>query len=1178
LGVKLRLVAAFALIASLTATTLVASAQDAPPYDVHAYDFHAPEFYDVWERTDRPVQDGDVERSWLWGPDANTPLIEEPYEEADGGMRDVQYSDKSRMELPWTDDVDDGSPWFITQGLLALEMMTGELQIGDNEFVSHFPAQIPVAGDPGSGGPTYATMGNLIDQPARSEGNVVTDVITADGHIFQNDALGPAYGVTDEYWIEQTDQYIASVFWDFMTSSGPIYEDDTLQTGQLFQSPFYAIGFPVTPAYWGWVTVNEVEQNVLIQCFERRCLTFTPDNTPEWQIESGNVGQHYFHWRYEQIGDPVPPVPEPDPEISSFSVSPASSTNAVGDVHEITVSVEDQYGDPWEGAAVSASVTDGPHDGTNLDPDDATTGSDGEVALSYTGTDEGEDTITVSVDGIDDDQTVTKTWVNYSVEIDPEASVNPVGTEHEFTATLFDIDDQQIDIDDASDVSLLVDRDGSSVNVNESIEVEDGVATISYTGPDEPADDEITVTVDIDDVTTASGSATKQWLNLVLNLDPSDAENILGSAHTVTASVEDPDGDVELDGTDDVTVAIDRDYADDGTADEEVDSEDITVAEVDGDIEITWDGPDELATDTLTVSVTVETDEGTFDLTAQATKSWADVSISVTPDDAENPFFEGESAFGFTLLTAIHEAGNVSETFDVNQFLVDLVDLGDLEDALGEQLDPSEVTAVQDVIADAGVNEHTFTVDVTVPAGGTSTDFDVLVEHEDDTVLLDEEDVSLTDGEASEEFTYTAAGVGFDTVTVTVEGEDYVFEDAKEWVAQPVTTTNELDLTPLDPDPNPTGSDHTVAGKLTESGTGSDGVENALVFFEITGGPNDGLAGGGFTDASGNVDFTYTDDEGVEGTDTITATAYYFDGAGNLVEVEANDEAEKEWYIPATQMDVSVSSVYNHPADDDWDGVDVEVQLLDADNNEVTHDYQDLSATLTWPSGGGIYAGTGTDIYESGRVEAFSNGAFSFTFVSDREFWGRPLDVMIDFDADGIQAQETATFPDTPLLTIVQNELDGAQQDHTGLDLQVNVMNPADGADIDEAIFKTTFSHETYSCSDGDTWEDIFEFTEIDTIAADDQTQQTPETYAAFLNSTFECENGDWVGSWGDGANGEDIFAGFDQTDTFTITVGANTAPGQWTLTSEMVNKDDDTTIFATVTGTFTINEGAPPA
>jgi hypothetical protein len=37
---------------------------------------------------------------------------------------------------------------------------------------------------------------------------------------------------------------------------------------------------------------------VLIQAFERRVLTYTPDNTPEFRVEMGNIGLHYKTWRH----------------------------------------------------------------------------------------------------------------------------------------------------------------------------------------------------------------------------------------------------------------------------------------------------------------------------------------------------------------------------------------------------------------------------------------------------------------------------------------------------------------------------------------------------------------------------------------------------------------------------------------------------------------------------------------------------------------------------------------------------------------------------------------------------------------------------------------------------------------------------------------------------------------
>jgi hypothetical protein len=59
------------------------------------------------------------------------------------------------------------------------------------------------------------------------------------------------------------------------------------------------------------------EQAVLVQLFERRSLTYTPANTPANRVEMGNVGQHYFAWRYQPLsndecrqGMPQPQTPE----------------------------------------------------------------------------------------------------------------------------------------------------------------------------------------------------------------------------------------------------------------------------------------------------------------------------------------------------------------------------------------------------------------------------------------------------------------------------------------------------------------------------------------------------------------------------------------------------------------------------------------------------------------------------------------------------------------------------------------------------------------------------------------------------------------------------------------------------------------------------------------------------
>jgi hypothetical protein len=117
-------------------------------------------------------------------------------------------------------------------------------------------------------------------------------------------ALG-AHGVTAAYrvTVPGIDHQVASPFWEFMRSSGPVWHDGGLVVAPLFVDPFYATGLPLSEAYWATVQVAGVDHDVLIQCFERRCLTYTPDNPPDWRVEAGNVGQHYYRWRYPGGGD-----------------------------------------------------------------------------------------------------------------------------------------------------------------------------------------------------------------------------------------------------------------------------------------------------------------------------------------------------------------------------------------------------------------------------------------------------------------------------------------------------------------------------------------------------------------------------------------------------------------------------------------------------------------------------------------------------------------------------------------------------------------------------------------------------------------------------------------------------------------------------------------------------------
>ena len=83
-----------------------------------------------------------------------------------------------------------------------------------------------------------------------------------------------------------------------MNASGLVWEFGRFKEEPLFENPFFATGFPITEAYWVTVKVAGAPRDVLVQCFERRCLTYTPGNPEGWQVEAGNVGRHYFAWRF----------------------------------------------------------------------------------------------------------------------------------------------------------------------------------------------------------------------------------------------------------------------------------------------------------------------------------------------------------------------------------------------------------------------------------------------------------------------------------------------------------------------------------------------------------------------------------------------------------------------------------------------------------------------------------------------------------------------------------------------------------------------------------------------------------------------------------------------------------------------------------------------------------------
>ena len=234
-----------------------------------------------------------------------TGLHSELYLEGTANRRLVLYYDKARMEIT-NPAGDPDSPWYVTNGLLVAELISGEMQFGDDTFFELAPANINVAGDADDpDGPTYADLANLRGDAENRGTATITERIDGAGNVSDDPDLA-ANDVALATYDDVTRHNIAAPFWDFMNASGPVWNGTGYTTERLFLDRLVGTGRPVTEPYWADVRVAGTSKLVLLQCFERRCLTYTPDNPAGWQVEAGNVGLHYFRWRYGRDAGPHP--------------------------------------------------------------------------------------------------------------------------------------------------------------------------------------------------------------------------------------------------------------------------------------------------------------------------------------------------------------------------------------------------------------------------------------------------------------------------------------------------------------------------------------------------------------------------------------------------------------------------------------------------------------------------------------------------------------------------------------------------------------------------------------------------------------------------------------------------------------------------------------------------------
>jgi hypothetical protein len=280
--------------------------------------FAHPAFQDLWRADETAIPN-------YWGPLAlATDGLPEPYADAPGAQRLVQYFDKGRMELT------DPARAVVTSGLLAEEMVTGRVQTGDATFQQGMPASIPLAGDddlftdphyPGKAisPPTYATLANLhaafLDSQPAAIGSATTREIAGatTGNVPATYALGASdpQGIIAAY-DAATGHNIPAAFATFRDRAG-----------------IATIGLAISEPFWGSFKFGTGGKVVLVQVFERRVLTYTPDNPAAYRVEMGNVGLHYYLWRYGHSGAPPPlatSIPPDTAPATGICAAPARAT------------------------------------------------------------------------------------------------------------------------------------------------------------------------------------------------------------------------------------------------------------------------------------------------------------------------------------------------------------------------------------------------------------------------------------------------------------------------------------------------------------------------------------------------------------------------------------------------------------------------------------------------------------------------------------------------------------------------------------------------------------------------------------------------------------------------------------------------------------------------------------
>ncbi len=311
------------------------------------------DFRKLWTRTDDLVYDGIVNRSWVWGPKALDYGYKDKYRYSNKEKyieRAFRHYDKGRMEIDPRQPR--GSQWYIRGGNLVKEMVMGKVQTSeDGEFNKLnplgilTPAEIPVVGDPvlTDMTPTYASFSEFAsvqgdNRAAERRGQSVVKLLNRDGYAVEKYTTDDPKAELVAYE-NVTGHNIPRAFKEYFEKVGTVLDASGNKVKEQLLDPLYIFGYPITEPYWARVPVGGKPTMIMLQLFERRVLSYTPTNTPEWQVEMGNVGRHYLDWRTQHdlsfVSSPRISLGKFTSVLKSYN-SPV--TNEAGDLYATIVS------------------------------------------------------------------------------------------------------------------------------------------------------------------------------------------------------------------------------------------------------------------------------------------------------------------------------------------------------------------------------------------------------------------------------------------------------------------------------------------------------------------------------------------------------------------------------------------------------------------------------------------------------------------------------------------------------------------------------------------------------------------------------------------------------------------------------------------------------------------------